>query len=139
VQQSILDAHPRDPIQVAIIWADRYPGDDAEAAAEAAARLGAGDPRVVHFVEADDRPVGLAVSAALGWPMNHDEAAWDIYLFWPAGTAWGDALPAPAQVFYQLGAHADEAGFARGEDLAEKLKATTDEILAESVGPRATQ
>lgn len=130
MQKSVLDAHPNDPIQLAIIWSDRYPGDDAEEAAEAATLLGDGDPRVVHFVESDDRPVGLAVSSALGWPVVRDEAAWDIYLFWPSGTAWGGALPAPERVYYQLGAHADDPGFAHGEDLVAKLKTATDEIIA---------
>jgi hypothetical protein len=131
VQESILEAHPRAAVQVAIVWADRYPGDDAEAASEAARRLGAGDPRVVHYVEAEDRPVGLAVSAALGWPVEHDEAAWDIYLFWPPGAAWGGAMPAPEHVFYQLGAHADEPGFAQGDDLAAKLRETASGIATE--------
>ena len=132
MQQSVLDAHPQAPIQLAIVWSDRYPGDDAEEAAEAAALIGPGDPRVVHFVEADDRPVGLAVSSALGWPAVRDEAAWDIYLFWPAGPVWGEALPAPERVYYQLGAHADDPGFAHGEDLVAKLKTATGEILAVS-------
>lgn len=135
MQQQILEAHPGAAIQVAIVWSDRYPSDDREAAADAATRLGAGDPRIVHFVESDDRPVGLAVSAALGWPQTHDEAAWDIYLFWPAGATWGQALPAPEHVFYQLGAHADEPGFARGDELAEKLQATTSEIVSRSATP----
>jgi hypothetical protein len=132
VQTSVLEAHPNAKIQVAIIWSDRYPGDDAEEAAEAATRLGAGDPRVVHYVEADERPVGLAVSEALGWPAVHDEAAWDIYLFWPAGVTWEQTLPAPAHVFYQLGAHADEPGFARGDELVAKLRETTDQVVAAS-------
>ncbi len=132
MQQSVLDAHPEAPIQLAIVWSDRYWGDDAEAAAEAARLIGAGDPRVVHFVESDDRPVGVAVSSALGWPAVHDEAAWDIYLFWPSGTEWGAALPAPERVLFQLGAHADDPGFATGEDLVAKLKTATDEILAVS-------
>ena len=132
MQKSVLDAHPNAAIQLAIVWSDRYPGDDAEEAAEAAALIGAGDPRVVHFVESEDRPVGLAVSSALGWPAVREEAAWDIYLFWPSGTTWGDVLPAPERVYYQLGAHADDPGFAHGEDLVAKLKSATDEILASS-------
>jgi hypothetical protein len=128
VQESVLGSDPNATIQVAIVWSARYPGDDAEAAAEAASRLGHGDRRVRHFVEADDRAVGLAVSAALGWPVTHDEAAWDIYLFWSATASWDDALPPPEKVFYQLGAHADEPGYARGDDLAARLRTAAMEL-----------
>ncbi len=136
MQTSVLDAHPNAPIQLAIVWSDRYWGDDEGAAAESAKLIGAGDPRVVHFVEADDRPVGLAASSALGWPAVHDEAAWDIYLFWPSGTAWGQALPAPERVLFQLGVHSDDPRFAHGEDLVARLKTTTDEILANSAATK---
>jgi hypothetical protein len=41
-------------------------------------------------------------------------------------------LPAPERVLYQLGAHADDPGFASGEDLVAKLETATGEILEAS-------
>jgi hypothetical protein len=124
----VLDAHPGAKIQLAIVWSNHVGLDSAAAAADAATRVGAGDPRVVHFVEAEDRPVGLAVNRVLGWPDDREEAAWDIYLFWPPDAAWGEALPKPADALFQLGAHRDEPGFANGDDLVARLREATAAI-----------
>jgi hypothetical protein len=65
---------------VSIVWVDMLP-DDTEAGTGESARI-IDDPRVRHFHDPAKRS-GRAVAASLGWK---DYVAWDIYLFYEAGS-----------------------------------------------------
>jgi hypothetical protein len=131
VHESIVEAFPEAPIRVMIVWTDRMSADDEAAAKRAVALVGAGDSRVAHFYEGG-RAMGEAVATTLGWPeaTSVTGAAWDIYLFWRPGVRWTGSLPAPQHVFHQLGMRGDDPAFVTGAALAQRLRETTQELIA---------
>lgn len=116
MQESIVKAFPQADVSLAIAWLDVLPLDDAESATKTAGIL-AVDPRIRHFHD-PDKLLGKAVAKSLGWRGY----AYDIYLFYPKGTAWSGGLPAPAQYVHQLSVHSDDEHFQIGEDLTRSLR-----------------
>ncbi len=132
MQQSVLDPHPNAELSVTVVWSDWWPADGALTAQRSSSLIGPADARVAHFYE-PGRLLGKVVAKSLGWddPDNHDTAAWDIYLFYPAGVRWDDELPAPAIVHHQLGMRMDDSHFRTGDDLVAALR----EAAAATVKP----
>jgi hypothetical protein len=81
---------------LAVVWIDRLPSDDEDAAGRARGLLD--DPRVTHFYD-PDQYAGHAWAGVLGL----QDVAWDVYLLFDTRAAWGDTAPAPREWFHQLG------------------------------------
>ena len=113
VQRSITEDFPHADISVSIVWIEMLP-EDTEAGAEGSA-LVIDDPRVRHFHDPARRS-GQAIAASLGWK---DYVAWDIYLFYEAGSRWLDGPPTPAHFAHQLSR--DSTHFRTGDDLVREL------------------
>jgi hypothetical protein len=79
------------------------------------------DPRVRHFYD-PERRAGEAVARSLG--ATAGKVAWDIYLFYAAGSAWLTAPPLPVCWAHQLTGSdwADAAHYHSGEDLLVALR-----------------
>jgi hypothetical protein len=101
---------------VSIVWIDMLPEDTKAGAGESALIID--DPRVRHFHDPARRS-GQAIAAGLAWK---DYVAWDIYLFYEAGSKWLDEPPAPAHFAHQL--PRDPAHFRAGDDLVRELHET---------------
>ena len=83
------------------------------------------DARVRHFHDPRKR-VGKALGESLGAP---GKPWWDVYLFYTAGSEWGDHPPAPAHWVHQLSdAWADPTHRHRGDDLVEQLGKAMNEL-----------
>lgn len=95
--------------------------EDTETGAEGSAHI-IDDPRVRHFHD-PARQAGQAVAASLGW---NDYVAWDIYLFYEAGSKWIDGPPSPAHFVHQL--PRDSAHFRTGDDLRWELSEATKRL-----------
>ena len=96
---------------VLLVWVPMLLTDSA---AMAAAADGALPLEAVRFGDPDRTAAG-AVAAAIGAP---GETAWDMYLFFQAGTAWETYLPAPLTWVHQLhSTWADRSKMALGPDL----------------------
>ena len=114
MQRSIIEGFPHADISVSIVWIDILP-EDTGAGAEKSALI-INDPRVQHFHDPTKR-AGQAIAASLGW---EDYVAWDVYLFYEAGSRWLDGPPAPAHFAHQL--PRDLAHFRTGDDLIRELR-----------------
>jgi hypothetical protein len=132
VSTSVLEKHPDADLGITVVWTDRWPMDGPVMARKSAAIIDPTDKRVRHFHESG-RGLGKAVARTLGWesPDDDDNAAWDIYLFWPAGVRWDDQMPPPAIVVHQLANHRDEPAFRTGDGLVTALHEATAKIVAE--------
>jgi hypothetical protein len=97
--------------------------EDTKAHAERSARL-IDDPLVRHFHDPTKRS-GEAIAASLGWK---DQVAWDIYLFYEAGSRWIDGPPAPADFMHQL--PWDPVHFRTGDDLVRELHQAMKRLTA---------
>ncbi|HZG67578.1 MAG TPA: hypothetical protein VEZ12_12595 [Herpetosiphonaceae bacterium] len=108
---------------VGIVWVPMLVEDGVEAAERAARRFN--DTRVEQFYDAGHH-AGKAIAAGLGGP---GEIAWDIYLFYPAGSLWQNAPPLPEVWMHQLSASWAPAAYRRcGPDLTEHLHTTMDRL-----------
>jgi len=118
VKKAILKAEPPADMSVAIAWIHMLPLDSAVTARRMALTIR--DPRMQHF---DDphRRAGAAVAASLG---ASGKMAWDIYLFYGAGSGWQDGPPPPAMWAHQLkdSTWADLSHYHRGQDLVRQLE-----------------
>ena len=97
--------------------------EDTESGAQGSARI-IDDPRVRHFRD-QARRSGQAIAASLGWK---DYVAWDIYLFYEAGSKWLDEPPPPAHFAHQL--PRDHAHFRTGDDLVRELREAMKRLTA---------
>ena len=89
--------------------------EDTGAGAQMSARI-IDDPRVQHFHDPAKRS-GQTIAASLGWD---NYVAWDIYLFYEAGSKWLDGPPSPAHFAHQL--PRDSGRFRTGDDLVRELR-----------------
>jgi hypothetical protein len=130
VHKSVITAHPEADLAITVVWTDRWPMDGSTTARRSAELIGPKDPRVQQFHESG-REIGKVVARSLGWddPENDETAAWDIYLFWPAGVRWDDTLPPPTITLHQLSNHRDEAEFRTGDALVLGLDEATIAIV----------
>ena len=111
-------------ICVGIIWMNVLPEDSKEAAQDAAGKLSS--PFVTHFYD-PHKLSGKAIAESIGWD---DTLAWDIYLFYKAGVAWGQRAPVPVAYLHQLSKNrTDPEHFYKGEDLVKKLSETAERLI----------
>lgn len=77
------------------------------------------DLRTCQFHDPAKR-AGKAIAEGLG---GKDKVAWDIYLFYEAGSEWNDKPPAPTQWAHQLSGSewADSTHHHSGDDLVKEL------------------
>lgn len=122
MQRSIIQGLPHANISVSIVWVNMLPEDTETGAVRSALIID--DPRVRHFHD-PARRVGEAVAASLGW---EDYVAWDIYLFYEAGTRWLEAPPPPAYYAHQL--PRDSVHFRTGDELLRELHEATKRLTA---------
>lgn len=89
------------------------------------------DPRVLQFYDPDQLS-GLAVAEILGATVG--KVAWDVYLFFDGEAEWGERAPIPIEWVHQLlgDGWADSARLYRGDQLARKLRVTTEGLLRET-------
>lgn len=78
-----------------VVWGPMLGDETAEHADTATAFLN--DPRVGHFWT-PEHTLATALSDSVGLPA--DEPAWDVFLLYPPGAAWGDKPPKPAVVMH---------------------------------------
>lgn len=118
VQRAILRDFPDADIGVCIVWINMLPLDGL-ATAKLSARI-ITDPRACHLHD-PEKLAGKAIAQSLG---GKDKAAWDIYLFYEAGSAWNDSPPAPIRWAHQLQGSewADSAHYHSGDGLVSELR-----------------
>jgi hypothetical protein len=104
------------------------PGDNIVTASFMALTMRA--PAVRHFHD-PDRQVGKAIAQSLGAP---GEVAWDIYLFYPRGSAWDAQPPPPLTWAHQLGTSswADPTRYHRGDALIAELYKAMSQLTSSS-------
>jgi hypothetical protein len=114
VQQVILQNYPKTNISVSMIWINMLPSDNQSAMKKAT--QSSADARVRHFYD-PRRQAGKIIAQSLGEP---SQVAWDIYLFYSAGSQWGDVPPQPTAWAHQLsGSWVNHHHY--GDDLAREL------------------
>jgi hypothetical protein len=122
VEQEVLVGNAE--IAVLIVWMEALPFDITRNPGRRVAVL-AGDPRVTQFYDSGQL-AGRWLGAVLGWP--GESLAWDVYVFFEAGTPWGDPLPKPYAWFHQRD-EGDPAHFRTGPGLAEALRLAAAGLL----------
>lgn len=91
-QRYIMDRIGDDRLKVFVVWG---PMQKKETEADArAATTHLTDPRVTHFWT-DDHVLAEAYKKPLGLEKDY-EPAWDIYMLFPPGARWSEALPVPS-------------------------------------------
>lgn len=90
-QRYILDRIDDDRLRLFVVWGPMQKKETEADARAAAVRLT--DSRVTQFWT-DDNVLANAYKEPLGLA-GDPEPAWDIYMLFPAGVRWGDALPVP--------------------------------------------
>ncbi len=129
MQKSIIEAFPVADIRIAIVWINMLQGDSEERAQKAAQKFT--DARVTQFYD-PEKHTGQKIAASIGW--DH-KVAWDIYLFYSAGSVWDENPPDPAAWMHQLKEDwADQDHFHTGDDLATELKLTLMKLKNTSAG-----
>lgn len=98
VQQSVLADTRTAALRSWIVWIPMMDSDEVEAAQRTATRI---FPGVARQFWDGERKLGFEISKTLGVP---DQPAWDIYLFYPPGVEWTEAvMPLPEKVLVQAG------------------------------------
>ncbi|MFC1879949.1 hypothetical protein ACFL2S_00445 [Thermodesulfobacteriota bacterium] len=122
--KSIIETFPDADINVAIVWINKLPTDSRKAAEKSAGTFN--DPRICQFYDPQQRS-GKAVANSLGWL---GKVAWDIYLFYTAGSQWHETPPAPANWVHQLtDPWADPDRLRTGDDLVRELAKSMKRLL----------
>jgi len=124
VLKSIIETFPDADIDVAIVWINKLPADSRKAAEKSAGTFN--DPRICQFYDPQQRS-GQAVANSLGWL---GRVAWDIYLFYTAGSQWDATPPAPVDWMHQLtDKWADPDRLRTGDDLVRELAKSMKRLL----------
>jgi hypothetical protein len=126
VHRSIIQAYPDADLSIIIVWIDILE-NDYEATARLAAAAFPPDARVLHFHD-PNRKAGRAIAAGLGGAEG--EVAWDVYLFYEAGSQWIEDPPTPVHWAHQLArsSWADPARYRTGDDLVQELYQAAKEV-----------
>ena len=121
--KSIIESFPNADIRVAIVWINKLPADSRKAAEKSADTFN--DPRICQFYDPKQRS-GQAVANSLGW---QGRVAWDIYLFYTAGSKWNETPPAPVDWMHQLtDPWANPGRLRTGDDLVNELFGTMEKM-----------
>jgi len=124
VLKSIIESFPDADISVAIVWINKLSADSRKAAEKSAGTFD--DQRICQFYDPKQRS-GQAVANSLGW---QGRVAWDIYLFYTAGSQWDETPPAPVDWMHQLtDPWADPDRLRIGEDLVRELAASMKKLM----------
>ena len=111
-------------VSCGIVWIDMLSEDSEKKATSSSAIFS--DTHVTQFYDPDQLS-RKAVAESLGWP---GKTAWDIYLFYPAGSEWDQHPPHPVEWIHQLKADwADRKHFRTGSDLVDSLHRLAQKIL----------
>ena len=123
-QEAVLRDFPQADLSASIVWTRMLPLDNRLTARWQAGKIA--DARVRHFYD-PHRRVGKALGDSLGAP---GKPWWDVYLFYAAGSEWGDQPPTPIRWAHQLSdTWADPAHRHRGDDLIAQLRVTMSELI----------
>ncbi len=123
-QEAILRGFPQADVSVSIAETHMLPLDMGLSARRQAKKIA--DARVQHFQDPHKR-VGKALGESLGAP---GKPWWDVYLFYAAGSEWGDHPPMPVRWAHQLSdVWADPAHRHRGDELVEQLGKAMSELI----------
>lgn len=123
LRRGVLRSFPDADVWVGCVWIDLMSRDCRASAERAAAEFE--DPRVRHFHDPEKR-----ASRAVAEELLPTALAWDVFLFYPAGVVWEDALPAPSAWSHQLGPVEEEHACA-----TEALIGTLEQALLGVVRP----
>jgi hypothetical protein len=116
VLQSIIQSFPKADISIAIVWINKLAADSKTAAEKTAETFN--DSRVYQFYDPQQLS-GQVIADSIGW---HGRIAWDIYLFYTAGSKWNDMPPSPVDWVHQLKDQwADSDRLRIGDDLVRTL------------------
>ncbi len=124
VVQQLLYEFEDENFQVYVVW-EPILGTDKRGVAVRAASL-IPDSRARHYW-VDDRSVGHMFKDAIGLK---NEAAWDVYLLYPAGTRWTSEPPVPDYFQHQLGGRLPPENRLNGDGMAERIEAMLDKLAA---------
>jgi hypothetical protein len=120
----VVGSFPEADIAIAIVWINKIPSDS-QMAAESASGI-FNDQRICQFYDPHQLS-GRAVADSLGW---QDRVAWDIYLFYTAGSPWNEMPPAPIDWMHQLkNPWADSERQRMGDDLVRGLAASMKKLV----------
>ena len=124
VLKSIVESFPDADIRIAIVWINKLAADSRKAAEKSAGTFN--DPRVCQFYDPQQQS-GQAVADSLGW---QGRIAWDIYLFYTAGSRWNETPPAPVDWMHQLtDPWADPDRLRTGDDLVRELEGSMKTLM----------
>ena len=124
--KSVIEAFPEADIRIAIVWINKLPADSRKAAEKSSGIFS--DPRLCQFYD-PQLLSGRAVADSLGW---QDRVAWDIYLFYTAGSRWTETPPAPIDWMHQLtDPWATPDRLRMGDDLVRELGLSMKKLLSE--------
>lgn len=124
VLKSIIESFPDAGIRIAIVWINKLPADSGTAAEQSAHTFN--DQRLCQFYDPQQLS-GRAVADSLGWP---GRIAWDIYLFYTAGSHWNETPPLPSDWMHQLtDPWADSERLRMGNDLVRELGRSMKRLL----------
>ena len=122
--KSIIESFPDADISVAIVWINKLPADSRKEAEKSSDTFD--DPRIRQFYDPQQLS-GQAVANCLGW---QGRVAWDIYLFYSAGSTWHETPPVPVNWMHQLtDPWADPDHLRMGDDLVRELAQSMKKLL----------
>jgi hypothetical protein len=121
VHESVLETIDSADLQVFSVWEPILRTDDESSAWKARSLVD--DERVEHFWTGT-RDVGHLFAPAIDLA---NEPAWDVYLVYPKGVEWKDAVPRPVYFQHQLGGRLPAEKRLNGEKLAAALREALDE------------
>ena len=124
--KSIIEFSPDADISIAIVWINKLAADSRKAAEISACTFN--DQRINQFYDPQQLS-GRAVAESLGW---QGRVAWDIYLFYTAGSQWSETLPLPLDWMHQLtDPWANSERLRMGDDLVRELARSMKKLLGE--------
>ena len=124
--KSVIESFPEADISIAIVWINKLAADSRKAAEESSGIFS--DPRICQFYD-PQLLCGRVVADSLGW---QDRVAWDIYLFYAAGSKWNETPPAPIHWMHQLtDPWADPDRLRMGDDLVRELAKSMRKLVGE--------
>jgi len=124
VRKVLIEESAHADVEIMLVWIDML-AEDNVATASTASKIFQYD-RVIQFHD-PNRLAGKAIAESLG--ANHS-IAWDMYLFYKAGSKWEEKPPVPLGWAHQLDdLWADPSHFAWGDDLPIRLRDIMNSLI----------